>query len=106
MITERLLERHGFTVVTRHNGKDCVEAAEQLRPDVILTDVNMPVMDGITACNLIRQHSWGQQIAIIALPVTFNSPSQTGYKNLVLMRSCKSPQNFKKLLKRFGRRSA
>ncbi len=34
---------------TASNGKEAVEKADRLRPDVILMDIRMPVMDGITA---------------------------------------------------------
>lgn len=38
-----------------HNGKEAVEKAEGLQPDIILMDLNMPVMDGIEASQLIAQ---------------------------------------------------
>ncbi|QTH44999.1 response regulator [Cohnella sp. LGH] len=46
---------HGFECVSDcENGMDALEAAEQLRPDVVLTDINMPFMDGL---ELTRQLS-------------------------------------------------
>jgi CheY-like chemotaxis protein len=65
--TAILLKLHGFKVVMCSDGKECIEAAQELKPDVIITDIEMPVMDGVTACNFIRQQSWGKQIPIIAL---------------------------------------
>ena len=67
IISTLLLELHGFQVSMRSNGKECIEATQLLKPDVIITDVDMPVMDGITACNFIRQQQWGKHIVIIVV---------------------------------------
>ena len=37
------------------NGRDALELAEQLRPDVVLTDIKMPFMDGLTLCRQLKQ---------------------------------------------------
>ena len=48
----------GLSVVgTAHNGEEAVELAEQLRPDVILMDVHMPVLDGFEATRAIMQRA-------------------------------------------------
>lgn len=47
------------------NGKEAVDLANQLVPDVILMDLRMPVMDGLSAIELIRQQQ--PQIAIMIL---------------------------------------
>ena len=36
------------------NGQDALELAEQLRPDVVLTDIKMPFMDGLTLCRQLK----------------------------------------------------
>jgi two-component system alkaline phosphatase synthesis response regulator PhoP len=46
-----------FDVETASNGKAAVEMALNSQPDVILMDIMMPVMDGILACQEIRQHA-------------------------------------------------
>lgn len=46
-----------FDVETASNGKLAVEMALKSKPEVIIMDVMMPVMDGILACQEIRQHA-------------------------------------------------
>ena len=49
-------ERLGFKLAgSAANGMDALELAEQLRPDVVLTDIKMPYMDGLELCRRLRQ---------------------------------------------------
>ena len=68
-LTVRLLEKHGHTVVVANNGREAVEAIEREHFDVVLMDVQMPVMDGFRATTLIREkeNGNGEHIPIIAL---------------------------------------
>ena len=54
-------------IATANNGKEAVEKALALRPDVITMDIEMPVMDGINACQRIRQSSLNEHTPIIAV---------------------------------------
>jgi two-component system alkaline phosphatase synthesis response regulator PhoP len=49
------LEKEGFTVYTASNGKEGIRIAEKVQPHLILLDLMMPEMDGITACEEIRK---------------------------------------------------
>jgi DNA-binding response OmpR family regulator len=51
------LEKEGFEVITADNGEDAVELVASRRPDLVVLDIMMPRMDGITACERIRQFS-------------------------------------------------
>lgn len=49
-------EAVGFSLVGEAgNGEEALELAEQLRPDVVLTDIKMPFMDGLELCRRLRQ---------------------------------------------------
>ncbi len=48
------LKKEGYDVYTASNGKDAIPIAKKVKPDLILLDVMMPVMDGIEACKLIK----------------------------------------------------
>lgn len=54
-------------VGTARSGKEAVQLAEELKPDVILMDINMPDMDGITATGLIRQRNSVAQIVFLSV---------------------------------------
>ncbi len=49
------LEQLGFIVEEAENGKQAIERAKELKPDLILLDVMMPEMDGFTACPLLKE---------------------------------------------------
>jgi CheY-like chemotaxis protein len=49
-----LLEKGGYEVATATNGVEAIEQAQALLPQLILMDIQMPVMDGITAASTIR----------------------------------------------------
>ncbi len=51
------LEKEGFKVSTAINGKAALEKARKIKPDLIILDVMMPEMDGITTCAEIRKIS-------------------------------------------------
>ena len=53
-ITGRLLEREGYRVITAKDGVDALEQLIDLKPDVVLTDIEMPRMDGFDLVRNIR----------------------------------------------------
>lgn len=63
----RLLARHSQVEVigTASNGGDAVELGIKTRPDLILMDIQMPCLNGITACRTIRE--WAPEIHVILI---------------------------------------
>ena len=51
------LQNEGYDVITGSNGAEAVNLALKQKPDLILMDVMMPEMDGLTACSKIREFS-------------------------------------------------
>lgn len=65
MMLRTMLAQLGFTVVAVENGEEEVAQACEIRPDVILTDLVMPLVNGVEAVHQIRQISELQGIIII-----------------------------------------
>ena len=51
------LQNDGYEVITGFNGAEAVTLAQSRKPDLIVLDVMMPQMDGLTACSKIREFS-------------------------------------------------
>jgi two-component system, cell cycle response regulator DivK len=63
----RRLQRRGFDVSMAHDGESGVKAAQSVRPDVILLDMNLPILDGWTVARTLRLSDATRAIPIIAL---------------------------------------
>jgi CheY-like chemotaxis protein len=65
----RLLERRGFAVIVAGDGQMALEELEKNRFDIILMDIQMPRMDGLTATAIIRdkEKTTGEHIPIVAM---------------------------------------
>ena len=63
----RRLERQGFEMITAADGREALLAARQHRPDLILMDLDMPVMDGHAAMEALRSDPRTFRIPIIVL---------------------------------------
>jgi CheY-like chemotaxis protein len=66
-LTKLILEKYGYEVMEASDGFEAVKKAVEQRPDIILMDIAMPVMDGIQATQAIRQHEELSQVPILAL---------------------------------------
>jgi PAS domain S-box-containing protein len=62
-----LLKISGHDMHTAHDGLDALEAAERLRPDVVLLDIGLPKLNGHDVCRRIREQPWGKEMVLIAL---------------------------------------
>ena len=62
------LADEGFAVLTALNGKDGFDLAIREKPDLILLDILMPVMDGLTMMDKLREYNaYGKKVPIILL---------------------------------------
>ncbi|MFC1886379.1 ATP-binding protein, partial [Thermodesulfobacteriota bacterium] len=61
------LEDFGFTLLLAANGKEAIDAARKFRPQLILLDMKMPVMDGYEALDMIKRDDGLKKIPVIAM---------------------------------------
>ncbi|MBN1332034.1 response regulator [Candidatus Dojkabacteria bacterium] len=59
--------RAGFDIISAENGELGLESALENKPDLILLDIIMPVMDGITMLSKLRTDPWGKKAKVILL---------------------------------------
>jgi len=66
MLSRRLIKR-GFTVLSAVNGKEGIDKASSLKPDLILMDLSLPIINGWDATREIKANKNTSHIPIIAL---------------------------------------
>jgi CheY-like chemotaxis protein len=66
-MTRIMIESIGFDVIEAANGFEAIEQAKKNHPDVVLMDIAMPVLNGITAASMIHQLDECRDIPIIAI---------------------------------------
>lgn len=94
----RRLERRGHIVVMAPDGEQGVTAAKSATPDIILLDMNLPVLDGWAAARAIKADPQTKAIPIVAL----TAHAMAGDRERTLQAGCDDyhpkPIDFSKLL--------
>jgi len=67
LLVKDVLEFYGYEIMEAEDGQAGIEMAKKYKPDLILMDVQMPVMDGFTAGKIIRGDPDTKNIKIIAV---------------------------------------
>lgn len=76
------LKKEGYEVITVTNGADAINVAKKEKPDLIVLDIMMPVMDGMEACRELRQMPETRDKLIIFLTARSEDYSQiAGFEN-------------------------
>lgn len=67
LLLKTWLEKKGFKVVQAENGNQAVAAAQEVRPDLIIMDMEMPELDGLSATRKIRTMKELDSIPVLAV---------------------------------------
>jgi DNA-binding response OmpR family regulator len=65
LLMRESLEQAGFDVMEAEDGARAIQTFGETRPEVVLMDVEMPRMDGFSACATLRRLPHGQETAVI-----------------------------------------
>lgn len=79
-----ILEMHGHTVTAAQDGRQGIRLAEELRPDLILLDIQLPVMDGYAVADALRSSSLLAKTPIVAV----TSYAMVGDRERILAAGC------------------
>ena len=75
-VLREMLLISGYTTLEAGNGVEGLETALRERPDLILMDVRMPLMDGMAMMHALRQNPWGKHVSIIIFTNYDNTEAQ------------------------------
>ena len=73
-LLESILKGNGFQTISAKNGAEALGLAKKYLPDIIVTDILMPVMDGYTLCNQCKKDDQLKNIPFIFYTATYTDP--------------------------------
>ncbi len=83
LTTRKALENQGYTLLEAENGQQALSMAREHHPDLILMDVNMPVLDGLETCRMIKSDlELASAFVVIVSGSRIDSDSQAAGLNL------------------------
>lgn len=84
VLARKLLERAGFRVVEATDGREALEQVAAQRPDLVLLDMSLPLVDGWTVARTLRQSPEFENLLIVAL----TAHAMDGDRERVLEAGC------------------
>ncbi|HJQ08184.1 MAG TPA: response regulator [Candidatus Saccharimonadales bacterium] len=96
-------EAEGYTVETAENGQLGLELAEEMRPDIVLLDLMMPVMSGEEMLARLRKTEWGKHTKVIILTNRGEQEIPPSIKQLgvdaIILKAAMTPRQVAELVK-------
>lgn len=99
-ILERIFLREGYDVISVENGFDAVQKSQEEHPDLVLLDVNMPILNGFEALKQLRESPSTSDIPVILVTALEDADSVTKGLNLGADDYIKKPFHPQELLAR------
>lgn len=98
-LTKKILEFQNFKISSAKNGKDVLKALKEESFDIVLLDINMPQMDGMTCAKEIRSQE-GEQSNIPLVAITGNARNYTekDFQDAGFNEYLQKPLDFDKLV--------
>ncbi len=96
-------EAEGYTVETAENGKLGLALANEMRPDIILLDLMMPIMTGEEMLAALRKTDWGKKTRVIILTNRGEQEIPPEVKDLgvdaIILKAAMTPRQVAELVK-------
>ena len=71
-MARNILQSRGYSVISALNGEEGIQEARRSRPDLIILDVEMPGIDGITTCTRLKRDPELKSIPVVILTATLD----------------------------------
>jgi CheY-like chemotaxis protein len=81
-----LLQDEGYEVMVASNGIEAIHCLTHTIPDLIVTDVMMPIMDGLSFCREIKAQPQYKVIPVIIMSAVADRIQTTGYDIIAIIR--------------------
>jgi CheY-like chemotaxis protein len=81
-----ILEYEGYSIITASNGQEALATLETTHPDLILSDVMMPRMDGRELCKRLQVHPQHSSIPFVLMSGGYGSRSLDGCKHVAFLK--------------------
>lgn len=78
-LLQNILQDAGYAVLTAHDGRIALTLARQVQPDLVLTDMMMPHMDGAALCTQLRGDPAMSRIAILGMSAVPQAAAGAGF---------------------------
>jgi two-component system alkaline phosphatase synthesis response regulator PhoP len=92
------LRNNGYEVISAENGADALELARRERPEVVISDFQMPVMTGLELAEGLRQHEETRDIPVIMLTARSFDISPEQQQRLHIVQCLSKPFSPRELL--------
>ena len=99
-LTKKILEQEQYQITAAKNGQEVIQMVEQDDFDLILMDINMPVMDGMACSRQIRsmQNQAKANVPIFAITGNANNYTTEEFKAAGINEYLQKPLNFDQLV--------
>lgn len=81
-----ILTDAGYKVIVAGNGQEALACLEGVRPDLVLSDIMMPVMDGRELCKRLHAHPEHSSIPIVLMSAAYSSVNLDGCSHAAFLK--------------------
>jgi putative two-component system response regulator len=98
-----VLSSEGYQVSTAKNGQEAVDIMAQEPIDLVLMDIMMPVMDGLSACKAIKADERTRDVPVVIMSAAHNLRERVSEVHCIAEAVVPKPFDFDQLLETVGR---